>query len=129
MNPMDSLASFMPNQDGFQSIASYFQEDSLSLPSFPPSMTHPQTTATQEHPMSPVKEEFEEISMEDINPQVEGSHNQQFEDLTFPPSDPPPPYNEHDQASPYFSKSFMPPTKQGPISSSTPVTENPTLRH
>ena len=135
---MDSLASFVPSQDGFQSITSYFREDSLTLPSFPASMTQPQAAAARSPPMATVDEEFEEISMEDINPQIEkpsetyetnGTNGYSSSDnLSFLPSDPPPYNEEHEKTSPYFSKSFTMPSV-GPVGSSTPVTDSETLRH
>ncbi len=136
---MDSLAPFIPPSEGFPSITAFFNEDSISLPSFPESYGQrpPQGGVPRGIGMSDkggyrgggtrkIPRPQDSLSLEpfEMMDPMHDSFEDELTSLRQVPSDPPPPYAEHHAS---YSTQYSSPLLRGisatPTSTSTPFTD------
>ena len=141
VDPVDSL--FIPPSEGFPSITAFFNEDSISLPSFAQQQQHQEVGGNSRkihrqgvmqpsrRVLSGPQETLTLDPFEVVDP-MNDSFDEEFTSLKPPlnppvaraiPTDPPPPYSEQ---SPYFSPLMSGWKAPPPASTSTPYQDRDT---
>ena len=133
---MDSLAPFIPPSEGFPSITAFFNEDSISLPSFPESYGQrpPQRGVPRGMDVSNRRgypeggdarknlRPQDSLSLEpfEMMDPMHDSFDDELTSLRQVPSEPPPPYTERHAS---YSTQYSSPLLDG--TSATPTTSTP----